>query len=187
MNRKLVISTLALAVALTGCDRTGGHDRERPHDRVDTEAAAGEVKQTEANMLAAWKAKDPARVAAFYADDAVVALPGAPVQKGAAAIRAAADRDLKDPAFALDFTNERTDVAASGELAYTSGTFRVTFTDPATSRAQNVAGNYVTIYRRQDDGGWKAVADYAVPGAAEASPTLPLPPPKGAEAGTTGG
>ncbi|HYE29163.1 MAG TPA: SgcJ/EcaC family oxidoreductase [Allosphingosinicella sp.] len=186
MKRSLAISALALAVALAGCDR---HDAKRDgHPRADAAAAANEVKRTEADMLAAWKSKDPARVAAFYADDAVIAVPGAPAHKGAAAIRAATERDLKDPAFALDFTNEATDVARSGEIAWTRGTFQVTFTDPASRKPQTVAGNYVTIFRKQDGGGWKAVADYAVPGAAESSPTLPLPPPKAGEtaAGTDG-
>jgi uncharacterized protein (TIGR02246 family) len=179
MNRKLAFSTLATAALLAGCGRCGDdHHGKWGRHRGDTEAAAGEVKQTEANLLAAWKAKDPAKVAGFYADDAVFAEPGAATRNGAAAIRAGAESDLKDPAFALDFTNERTDVADSGDLAYTRGSFRVTFTDPATKKPQNVAGSYLTAFRRQGDGSWKAVADYATPGAAVESPTLPLPPPK---------
>ncbi|MEA3066312.1 MAG: hypothetical protein QOJ27_2773 [Sphingomonadales bacterium] len=184
MNRKLVVSTLALTVALAGCGRCGDHHGKGDrHGRADTAAAADEVKRTEAGMLAAWKAKDSARVAGFYADDAVVAVPGAPVQSGAAAIRAATDGDLKDPAFAIDFTNEKTGVAEAGDMAYTRGSFRVAFTDPATKKPQNVAGSYLTVFRKQDDGSWKAIEDYAVPGAAEASPTLPLPPPKAGAAG----
>jgi uncharacterized protein (TIGR02246 family) len=187
MNRRLAISTLALTVALAGCGRCGDHHgKDGRHGRADTAAAANEVKQTEAGMLAAWKAKDGARVAGFYTADAVVAVPGAPAQRGAAAIRAATDADLKDPAFALDFANEKTEIAAAGDMAYTRGSFRVTFTDPATKKPQNVTGSYLTVFRKQDDGSWKAVEDYATPGAAEASPTLPLPPPKGSVA-TPGG
>jgi uncharacterized protein (TIGR02246 family) len=187
MNRKLLLSTLAATALVAGCGRCGHHDgKDRHHGRADTEAAANEIRQTEAGMLAAWKAKDPAKVAGFYADDAVVAVPGEPAQRGAAAIRAATDTDLKDPAFALDFANEKTQVAASGDMAYTRGTFRVTFTDPATKKPRTEAGSYLTVFRKQDDGSWKAIEDYATPGAAEASPTLPLPPPK-AGAATPGG
>ncbi|MEA3054482.1 MAG: hypothetical protein QOG72_3385 [Sphingomonadales bacterium] len=189
MNRKLIISTLAFTVALAGCGRCGDHHGKREgHGPADTAAAANEVKQTEAGILAGWKAKDPAKVAGAYADDAVVAVPGMAPARGAAAIRAATDADLKDPAFAIDFTNESTQVAAAGDLAYTRGSFRVTFTDPTTKKPQNVAGSYLTIFRKQGDGSWKAIEDYAVPGAAEASPTLPLPPPKaGAAGGANGG
>lgn len=181
MNHKLTVSALALTVLLAGCGRCGDDHHGRKEGRADTAAAASEVKQTEAGMLAAWKARDGAKVAAFYADDAVVAVPGVPAQKGAAAIRAATDADLKDPAFAVDFTNEKTEIAAAGDMAYTRGTFRVTYTDPATKKPLNVAGSYVTLFRKQDDGSWKAIEDYAVPGAAESSPTLPLPPPKAGE------
>jgi uncharacterized protein (TIGR02246 family) len=188
MNRKLLLSTLALTALVAGCGRCGGHHdgKDRHHGRADAEAAANEVRQTEANMLAAWKAKDSGRVAGFYADDAVVAVPGEPAQRGAAAIRAATDADLKDPAFALDFANERTEVAAGADLAYTRGTFRVTFTDPSTSKPQTQTGSYLTVFRKQKDGSWKAIEDYATPAAAVASPTLPLPPPKGSAA-TPGG
>jgi uncharacterized protein (TIGR02246 family) len=189
MNRKLVVSTLALTIALAGCGRCGDHHgRGDRHGPADTAAAADEVKRTEAGMLAAWKSKDAAKVAGFYADDAVVAVPGAPTQVGAAAIRAATDGDLKDPAFALDFANERTAVAAAGDMAYTRGSFRVAYTDPKTKQVSHESGSYLTVFRKQDDGSWKAVADYATPGAAEASPTLPLPPPKaGAAGGANGG
>jgi uncharacterized protein (TIGR02246 family) len=189
MNRKLAVSTLALTIALAGCGRCGDHHgKEGRHGRADSAAAANEVKRTEAGMLAAWKAKDSAKVAGFYADDAVVAVPGAPAQRGAAAIRAATDGDLKDPAFAIDFTNEKTGVAADGDMAYTRGSFRVAFTDPKTKQVRSESGSYLTVFRKQDDGSWKAIEDYATPGAAEASPTLPLPPPKaGAAGGANGG
>jgi ketosteroid isomerase-like protein len=185
MNRKLAISTLAFTVALAGCGRCGDHHGRRDrHGPADTAAAASEVKQTEAAMLAAFKAKDSAKLTSYYADDAVVATPGRAAASGRAAILGINGDDLKDPGFSLDFTNEKTEVAAAGDLAYTRGSFRVAFTDPATKKVQNAAGNYLTVFRKQDDGSWKAVADYSVPGAAEASPTLPLPPPK---AGAGGG
>lgn len=191
MNRKLAFSTLALTALLAGCGRCGDDDhhgnRDR-HGRADLEAAAGEVTQTEAGLLAAFKARDPAKVASFYTDDAVVATPGRAAARGPEAIAKITGDDFGDPAFSVDFTNGRTVVAAAGDIAYTAGTYRLTYTDPATRRVQSGAGNYVTLFRKQKDGSWKAVEDYAVPGAAEASPTLPLPPPKAGEAAAkTGG
>ena len=187
MNRSLAVSTLALALALAGCDRMGGHHRKGHHGRADPAAAAEEVRKTEAGLLAAFKARDAAKIVSYYADDAVVATPGRAAASGRDAIARITADDLKDPAFSVDFTNAKTDVAGSGDLAFTRGTFRITYTDPATKRVANGAGNYVTLFRKQDDGSWKAVADYAVPGAAEASPTLPLPPPKGGEGAAKAG
>jgi uncharacterized protein (TIGR02246 family) len=164
-RRLLLPAFLILSSALFACDRVGGHEEEAAA-AVDTAAAEAEVKRTEAEMLAAFKAKDPARLAGYYADEAVMATPGRAAAAGRAAIVAMLEADMKDPAFALDFANAKTLVAASGDIAYTRGTFRVTFTDPATKRPREGRGNYVTIFRKQSDGSWKAIEDVASEGGA---------------------
>jgi uncharacterized protein (TIGR02246 family) len=119
-------------------------------------------------MLAAWKAKDAAWLASHYTGDASVATPGAPLVTGHDAIVKSVTDDLKDPAFSLDFSNADTRVA--GDLAYTRGTFRVSFTNPQTRKPQDMSGNYLTIFARQADGGWKAAEDFAVEGQAAMVP-----------------
>jgi ketosteroid isomerase-like protein len=64
------------------------------------------------------------------------------------------------------------DVAKSGDLGYSAGTYKLTVTDPATHKPINDHGNYVTTFRKQADGTWKAVADIAT------SSVPPMPPPK---------
>ena len=113
-------------------------------------------------MLAAFHAKDAAKLSGYYAPDAVLAIPGRTVQ-GADAIKKANAEDLSDPAFKLDFTNERTDVAQSGDLAYTSGSFQVTFTSTESKKVESQTGTYVTVFRKQADGSWKVAADIATP------------------------
>jgi uncharacterized protein (TIGR02246 family) len=159
-SRLLTGAALAAGLALAGCQQGGGAAGNNASAAAPG-AAADAVKQAEQAMLAAWKAKDAAKVAAGYGDDAVVAVPGMPAAKGRDSIARDIAADLKDPAFSIDFTNDATEVAASGELAYTRGTFRVGFTDPATKRPTTQTGNYVTVFRKGSDGGWKAVADYA--------------------------
>jgi ketosteroid isomerase-like protein len=66
---------------------------------------------------------------------------------------------LKDPAFKLTFAADKVDVSASGDLAVTTGTYKATFTDPATKKITHEEGGYVTAYKEQDDGSWKAVSD----------------------------
>lgn len=46
-------------------------------------------------------------------------------------------------------------VAASGELAYTYGTYKI----EVKGTAENLQGSYVTIWRKQIDGKWKFVLD----------------------------
>jgi uncharacterized protein (TIGR02246 family) len=161
----LVPAFMVLSLTLFACDRVGSHEEEE-RAAVDTAAAAEEVKRTEGEMLAAFKAKDHGKLAGYYADDAMMATPGRAAASGRAAIARMLEADMKDPAFALDFANARTLVAESGDLAYTRGTFRVTFTDPATNKPREGRGNYVTIFRKQADGSWKAIEDVASEGEA---------------------
>jgi ketosteroid isomerase-like protein len=88
----------------------------------------------------------------------------APVS-GIEAIRAAVQKTIDDPAFSLTFSSDRVDVAASGDLAASKGAFTETSTDPAAKTKSKVAGTFVTVYRPQADGSWKAVWDIATPGA----------------------
>lgn len=163
-HKILMIPMLAFAFATAGCqqsDTTNGTGGEAAmNGDADAAAAVASVKETEQGMLKAFQAKDAAGLTSYYASDAVLALPGRTV-KGSEAILKMNDEDFKDPAFKLDFTNERTD--ASGDLAYTSGTFRVTYTDDETKQVTNGTGTYVTVFRKQADGSWKAVADVATP------------------------
>lgn len=72
--------------------------------------------------------------------------------------------DLGDSGFTLTFANEKTDVASSGDVAYTSGTYNVSYTSPQTKKVEKGSGTYVTVFRKQADGSWKEVADIATPG-----------------------
>jgi ketosteroid isomerase-like protein len=46
----------------------------------------------------------------------------------------------------LTFTSQRVEI--SSELAYDSGTYKETLLNRATGKSQNMAGDYLTIYRR---------------------------------------
>jgi uncharacterized protein (TIGR02246 family) len=163
MAKALLVSALVLTLAATACDRAQNTSNPDNGKNTATSAnAADAVKSVEADMLAAFHAKDAAKLSGYYASDAVLAIPGRTVQ-GTDAINKANAEDLNDPAFKLDFTNERTDVADSGDLAYTSGSFQVTFTSTKTKKVESQTGTYVTVFRKQADGSWKAVADIATP------------------------
>jgi ketosteroid isomerase-like protein len=65
-------------------------------------------------------------------------------------------------------------VAKSGDVAYTQGSYTMVMTDPQTKQVINDHGSYVTTYRKQPDGTWKAVADIAT---SEVPPPVPPPTP----------
>jgi len=83
---------------------------------------------------------------------------------------------VADPAMSLKFQADRVEVAKSGDLAYTQGTYSMAMTDPATKNVVNDHGSYVTVYKKQADGSWKSVSDIvtsAVPPPAPAPPSAP--------------
>jgi ketosteroid isomerase-like protein len=81
---------------------------------------------------------------------------------------------VSDPALSLKFQSSKVEVAKSGDVAYTQGSYTMVMTDPQTKQVINDHGSYVTTYRKQPDGTWKAVADIAT---SEVPPPVPPPTP----------
>ena len=113
-------------------------------------------------------AKDYEKGVSYYADDASVLMPNQPIINGKDAIRAAFKPMFDDPNFAITFQGSRFEVAKSGDLGYAQGAYTLTFTDPKTKKPVTDKGKYLTAYKKQADGTWKAVADMV-------SSDLPLP------------
>src|SRR3954468_11995181 len=117
------------------------------------------IKDTETAWARDAGSKDVEKFVAYYADDAAVLLPNAPVISGKADIRAALKPMLSDANFALQFAATKVDVAKSGDLGYSQGTYSMTVTDPKTNMPITDRGKYITIFKKQADGSWKAVED----------------------------
>ena len=163
MKRLLTLcAAAAIALTVAACNDTDTHDAD---------VKAIEANETQWNQD--WLAKDANKITAHYADDAVLIVPGAPAVNGKDAITKSLAGMLADPALSLKFQTAKTDVAKSGDLAYTQGSYTLTFTDPQTKQVINDHGNYVTTYRKQTDGSWKAVADIAT---SDVPPPAPPPP-----------
>jgi ketosteroid isomerase-like protein len=78
------------------------------------EPATDAVTRTAQEILAALEARDSAKVASYYAPDAVLATPGRPAVRGGEAVSKAIRNDMADPNFKLSVSDGKTDVAASG-------------------------------------------------------------------------
>ena len=152
---KLAIAALALAIPLGACNRPLA-----PDNASATEAQA--VRDVEARLQRAFKARDAAAIAALYASDADIIVPEQPIRLGRDQLKGT-ENDFRDPNFALEFANVRTEV--SGEMAFTRGTFTVSYTDPGNGAVSTQRGNYVTVFRKDAAGDWKIVADISTPGA----------------------
>jgi ketosteroid isomerase-like protein len=135
-----------------------------PKPQVDTAKIVDAIKTDEVHWNADWAAKDAVKIAAHYAPDAIEMDPSAPPAAGAAAVMADTKGGVDDPGFTLTFASDKVDVAASGDLAAAHGTYKQTSTDPKTKAVVTETGSYVTVYKPQSDGTWKAVWDIATPG-----------------------
>jgi uncharacterized protein (TIGR02246 family) len=148
-----------MALTMTACNRTP--------DTHDADVKA--IQDKEAQWNQDYAAKDNDKIVAHYADDAVLMVPGTPSSSGREAIRAALKEMVSDPALSLRFLANKVEVAKSGDVAYTQGIYTLNVTDPRTKQIIHDHGSYVTTYRKQPDGTWKAVADIA---------TSDVPPPE---------
>ncbi len=149
-------ASVALSMLLTGCTNS-------MPDTHDADVTA--LKDTEAAWVKDAAARDVDKWVAYYTDDASVLLPNQPIFTGKDAVRGAIKPMMSDPNFAVTFAATKVDVAKSGELGYTQGPYSMTVTDPKTKAPTTEKGKYLTVYKKQADGSWKAVEDTFMPDA----------------------
>jgi ketosteroid isomerase-like protein len=89
--------------------------------------------------------------------------PFAPVDHGRAAVVADMKASFADPNFALSFAPDAAGVSPDGALAWTQGHCATSQTDPATHAKASSACSYLTLYRKDAAGAWKAFQDIATP------------------------
>ncbi len=161
-----VVLSLVLMVGLTGCAKRQQQPAQPDADVVDEEAL---IRATDAQWLAATKARDAERAASFWSDDATILMPNSAPVTGREAIRAYVAESFKSPDFSIIWTTEKVVIARSGELAYTTGTDQVTFR--VGKEVVNAKNNGLVVWKKQPDGQWKAAIDIATPSALSTSPT----------------
>ena len=146
-------AALALAVILAGCNQA------LPPAPDTREADAQAIRDVETAWSASFATKDVDKVGVFWADDASVFMTDSPVLTGIAAIEAAMKPMAEDKNFSISFASTKVEVSKASDLGYTQGAYTMTMTGSKTKKVLTEKGKYVTVYKKQADGGWKAVAD----------------------------
>jgi uncharacterized protein (TIGR02246 family) len=123
------------------------------------EADIKAVKGVEAAWVEDVATKDAYRFARYYSDDASLLLPNAPMITGRDNIEVALKPMLADPNFALTFHSTRAEASKGGDFVYTVGTYSMTMSRPKDKTPVTDKGKYLTVFKKQADGSWKAVAD----------------------------
>lgn len=146
------IPLLAAALILTGCAAQAPPAAPAdPSVLMDADRAfAAAVAKGGTDAWVSW-----------FADDGAQVVPTAGEIRGHDAIRKLMAA-LDDPMNKLTWEPVRADIAASGDLGWTTGTYVSTTTLPDGTTSEG-DGRYVTIWRKQADGSWKVVMDLGNP------------------------
>jgi uncharacterized protein (TIGR02246 family) len=161
----------ALALTLGGC---GNSTQSSGASNPDSVKQA--IKADEAKWNQQIKAKDTEGLASHYTDDAYFVGPGAPPSDGSTAIRQFYANGLTDPAIDVNIASDKIDVAGSGDMAYSRGHFTEKYTDKKTGKIMTDNGSYLSVYKKQSDGSWKMVEDFATTDPDSAKPVQPGKP-----------
>ena len=123
-------------------------------------AEDAKMEQTLRDLDEQWSkaaaAKDVDKTVSYYSEDAVVMPPNAPRATTKEAIRAIWKDLLTDAS--ISWKTKEVEVAQSGDIGYTSGTYEVTMTDPTGTPVRD-RGKYLEVWKKQADGTWKCVMD----------------------------
>ncbi len=92
----------------------------------------------------------------FFADGAHFMPFGAPLAQGDA-IRTTWEGLVSMPGFGIEWQATAAEVAVSGDIGYTIGTFELTAEQDGT--AMRTEGKFLTVWRKQADGSWKVQVD----------------------------
>ncbi len=161
---------LASAIVASSCGPS-----QAPDIRASAEAAIRELDEQWSTTAAK---NDLDGTVAFYARDAVLLPPNAPIAKEEKSIRDSWAA-LLGPNVAVSWTPTKIEVARSGELAYLYGTYQLSIKVPKGGPTVNDTGKILEVWKTQSDGKWKCVvdtynSDFPVPAAPQENPS-PLP------------
>jgi uncharacterized protein (TIGR02246 family) len=117
------------------------------------------VKAVEAAWVTDIATKDAGKFASYYAEDATLQTPEAPAINGRDNIETAIKPMLADPNFSLTFQASKAEASKGGDFVYTIGRYSMTMSSPTDKKPVTRKGNYLTLYKKQANGNWKAVAD----------------------------
>lgn len=166
MVRRRLSALTALVLLLTACPSPPGNgDTGATHARtaVDRTAEREALLEADREFARAFAERGVEGWVSFFDEKGVQMPGGATAAWGREEVESLARRLFDAPNFtALSWEPVHARVAASGDLGYTLGNYRATGTGEEGEEITQ-QGNYVTIWRKQEDGSWKVVVDTGNP------------------------
>jgi ketosteroid isomerase-like protein len=141
-------SSIVLLILVAGCNQ------QTSDNRAGDESI---IRNLDAQWSKSAGAHDLDSIVSYYSDDAILLPPNAPAATNKQSIRASW-ADLAVPGVSLSWQASKVEVAKSGDLAYSTGTYTLAMKDPQ-GKPITDKGKFMEVWKRQPDGRWKAVAD----------------------------
>lgn len=133
--------------------------------RPENDRVLAAINDSNARYISAFANRDPQAFANLYdingarlGDDG-----NGSVTRGHDAIARSAEKFMKSVNGTVTVTADTQRLYIVDNLAYEEGKYSLTFVRRGEAAEQHVTGQYVTVWKRQRDGGWKIYADIPVP------------------------
>lgn len=160
LTKTALVLVLVPFLGLLACAEQAGEEGAQTMEMamtVDMEAVAEAFAAVQAEYVRAFEAGDATALAALYTDDGINLPPDAEVAKG---------REALEQSFAAVFaetvsrelTITQTDMGASGNLAYSIGTFSATYHVEGVADPVMDEGEFIVVSKLTEDGTWKIYA-----------------------------
>jgi len=141
-----------LAILTIGC----AQQQQPVSDTRATDEAA--IRAAEMAWSKAAGAKQLDATVAYYADDAKVLAPNAPMASDKQSILKTWTDMFATPGYSMSWQATKVEVARSGDIGYSVGTYQMGMKD-SKGNPMTDHGKYATVWRKQADRTWKAIVD----------------------------
>jgi uncharacterized protein (TIGR02246 family) len=158
MNSRALAAAVSAAILVSGCAAKKEEPPAEPAKPVvDVAAEEQAIRTRSGEWMNYMNSHDAASLGGIYAPD-VISIYDGNVTKGASNIQAGISEELTaNPKAVFTWTSDAVHVAASGDLAYETGSINVDL-DGAEGKADATNGSFVTVWQKVD-GAWRVVAD----------------------------
>ncbi|MGH9712020.1 MAG: YybH family protein [Candidatus Acidiferrales bacterium] len=152
----ILLTALLTMISAVACSNQTAQQPAPPPDTRQADEAA--IRVASADWSKAAQARDLDKAVSYYSEDAVFLVDKGATVKGRNSIRLVWKDMLAPTAPGVSFATAFVEVARSGDIGYEYGTVEVTGKDKK-GKTTVEKGKYVTVWKKQKDGSWKAVVD----------------------------
>jgi uncharacterized protein (TIGR02246 family) len=152
----ILLATFLTIISAVACSTQAPQAPAAPPDTRKADEAA--IRAASADWSKAAQARDLDKFISYYSEDAVLLVDKGAMVKGKNSIRMAWKDALAPTAPTLTFASSAVEVARSGDIAYEYGTGEFT-TAGKKGKPTVEKAKYLTVWKKQADGSWKAAVD----------------------------